>query len=550
MARTLWHILLIDDSADDRADLRQMLLLGGSRRYRFSKAELGAQGVRMALDPARGPIDCVMLDYCLPDMDAPEVPAALCNGAGLAPWPVVVITGSAVEERSGLLSAGAQDYIGKRWTSPESVTRAIENAVERFALQAALIAAKAEAEAANHAKSDFLLAMSHELRSPLSAMLGFAQLIEAGKPVPTPAQQDSVQQILRAGWYLLGRINQRGSTAAARDRHPAAVHRALCRAQPGQAAPHRRHRGALARCLLAARRRPARRRRGAHLMLPESELLSANILIVDDQAAHAKLLERVLHDAGYTDVSVTLDPQQVCALHRANRYDLILLDLQMPVLDGFAVLEALKADTGDGVLPVIALTAQPGHKLRALKAGARDFINKPFEVVEVQVRIHHMLELRLMHKMLEKHNQELELTVQQRTAELQQSEARLRRLMDLAADWHWEQNAAGEFTVVSGPVLEVLGLGKPASTVDAGGAINAAGEGDEGGEGEDIWDPVERRTLQDNIAQRRPFLDLVLNRVRADGSRQQYRVSGEPMFDQTCRFTGYRGIGVQVFIEH
>jgi signal transduction histidine kinase len=206
--RPEWHILLIEDSAEDRADLRQMLLRGGNRRYRFSEAGLGAVGVRMALDPTNGPIDCVLLDYGLPDMDAPEVLAALCADAGLPPWPVVVITGSSVEERSGLLSAGAQDYIGKRWTSPESLTRAIENAVERFALQAALIAAKAEAETANRAKSDFLLAMSHELRSPLSTMLGFTQLIESGKPAPTPAQQDSVQQVLKAGWYLLGLINE------------------------------------------------------------------------------------------------------------------------------------------------------------------------------------------------------------------------------------------------------------------------------------------------------------------------------------------------------
>lgn len=342
MARTLWHILLIDDSADDRADLRQMLLRGSHRRYRFSEAELGADGVRQVLEGPPGAFDCVLLDHNLPDMEAPEVLAALSQGTDMPPCPVVVVTGTAGESAFGLLSAGAQDYISKSWTSAESLTRAVENAIDRFALmtrhrraeaalrtseeryralfnsidagyavlemiydeqgaaidarylqvneafsrqsglievegrnvrslipdieqqwfdiygevaltgvpvrfqrhtealsiwfevyafrlgepaarqvavlfyditdrkqtEVALEAAKADAERANRAKSDFLLSMSHELRSPLSSMLGFTQLIEAGTPPPTPAQQDSVQQILRAGWYLLGLINE------------------------------------------------------------------------------------------------------------------------------------------------------------------------------------------------------------------------------------------------------------------------------------------------------------------------------------------------------
>lgn len=342
MTRPTCRILLIDDSADDRADLRQMLLQGSDRRYDISEAASGAEGVRLVLGRAPDPFDCVLLDHHLPDMDAPEVLAALCRGTDMPPCPVVVITGAAGEDGLRLLGAGAQDYIGKRWTSADSLTRAIDNAIERFALlterrrihdalrtseehyralfnsidagfailevlfdaqgvaadarylqvnpafarqsgmadavgrtirelvpgiesqwleaygavaltgqpvrlerhaaslqrwfdvyafrlgdplahqvavlftditerkqfDLALVAAKAEAERANRAKSDFLLNMSHELRSPLNTMLGFTQLIEAGTPAPTPAQQDSVQQILHAGWYLLGLINE------------------------------------------------------------------------------------------------------------------------------------------------------------------------------------------------------------------------------------------------------------------------------------------------------------------------------------------------------
>jgi signal transduction histidine kinase len=342
MEKLPWHVLLMEDNPEDCADLRQMLLRGGTRRYRFSEARFGAEGVRKVLALEDGPVDCLLLDYCLPDMDALEVLAALRNGTTMPPCPVVVITGAAVEEGQPLLRAGAQDFIGKRWTSADSLTRAVENAVDRYALQVerrrvesalraseeryqalfnsidagyavvevmfddlgaavdvrymqvnpafaqqtglidvegqtlsdlvpgieaswieafgavaltgepvrmeeysaamgrwfdiyafrlgppeahqaavlfndtserkkneiALIAAKTEADAASRAKSQFVLNMSHELRSPLSSILGFTQLIDHGEPQPTPAQQDSIEQILHAGWYLLGLINE------------------------------------------------------------------------------------------------------------------------------------------------------------------------------------------------------------------------------------------------------------------------------------------------------------------------------------------------------
>ena len=273
------------------------------------------------------------------------------------------------------------------------------------------------------------------------------------------------------------------------------------------------------------------------MMLPEADLLNAKILIVDDQSAHVHLLERLLQDTGYVHVSSTLDPEKVCELHREQGYDLILLDLQMPVLDGFGVMERLKAATGESYLPVIALTAQPGHKLRALRSGARDFINKPFELVEVKLRIRHMLEVRLLYKTLEAHNKNLERLVQERTAQLQESEARYRSLTELAADLYWEQNETGEFTKVFGPVVSILGLGEAVPVNDASADAGVA------------WDAAERQTLWDNIAARQPFLDLFLHRQRTDGSRQQFRISGQPIFDSACRFSGYRGLGAEVFPE-
>lgn len=346
MTKPSLHILIIEDNNEDLSDLRQKLLIGGNRRYRFSDAKLGVEGLKMILNPEHAPYDCVLLDYDLPDIDAPELLAMLCKGMDMPPCPVVVITGLEIDEGRELLCAGAQDFIGKSWTTPESLSRAIENAIERFKLlgerrhtedliraseeryrtlfnsidagyavmelifdrtgevrgkaidarylqvnpafakhtgmqnvegqtlrkllpelekewletfeavalsgepvrmeqyiatlqrwfevyafqlgdpqsrqvavlftditerrriASSLITAKNDAESSNQAKTDFLLQMSHELRSPLNVILGFTQLIESGNPQPTTTQQNSIKQILSAGWYLLGLINE------------------------------------------------------------------------------------------------------------------------------------------------------------------------------------------------------------------------------------------------------------------------------------------------------------------------------------------------------
>ncbi|MBP6338607.1 MAG: response regulator [Vitreoscilla sp.] len=266
----------------------------------------------------------------------------------------------------------------------------------------------------------------------------------------------------------------------------------------------------------------------------ERDILAASILIVDDQAANVQLLSRLLADAGYTQVSATQQPETVCALHRQHAYDLILLDLQMPKMDGFSVMAGLKTNEQDSYLPVIVLTAQPGHKLRALQAGAKDFISKPFDLVEVKTRIHNMLEVRLLYKRLAEHNLALEQAVRERTAELRESEARYRSLTELASDWYWEQDERGEFIKVSGPVMEMLGI-RVGPLVQGEATVS-----------DDGWNLAERQALQARIAARQPFLDFTFHRVNPDGSQQQFRVSGEPMFDQSCRFQGYRGVGIEV----
>jgi formate hydrogenlyase transcriptional activator len=165
-------------------------------------------------------------------------------------------------------------------------------------------------------------------------------------------------------------------------------------------------------------------------MISAADILNAGILIVDDRNANVLLLERMLRGVGYACIASTMDPHQVCELHRKNRYDLILLDLLMPGMDGFQVMEGLKEIEPDGYLPVLVITAQPAHKLRALKAGAKDFISKPFDLVELQTRIHNLLEVRLLYKKIENYNKVLEQRVEARTVELQTALSEIKTMKD------------------------------------------------------------------------------------------------------------------------
>ena len=269
-------------------------------------------------------------------------------------------------------------------------------------------------------------------------------------------------------------------------------------------------------------------------MIGLPEILDARILIVDDLEANTRLLAKMLSAAGHSSVESTTNPRDVCELHLKNRYDLILLDLNMPGMDGFEVLEGLKAIEADSYASVLVITAQPGHKLRALKAGAKDFISKPFDLVEVRTRIHNMLEVRLLYKQVANHNKLLEQTVLERTAELRESEERFHRLTELSSDWYWEQDVNGRFTNVSGPAIEMLGIRGDDPSDRTAEVLGPR------------WNEAERAELEANIAARKPFLDFVYSRTNADGTQQYFQVSGEPMFSPSGRYTGYRGIGMDI----
>ncbi|MEJ2576803.1 MAG: response regulator [Gammaproteobacteria bacterium] len=167
--------------------------------------------------------------------------------------------------------------------------------------------------------------------------------------------------------------------------------------------------------------------------------LNSRVLVVDDQPANVLLLRKMLGAAGYQSVATTTDPTAVRGLHRAEPFDIILLDIRMPRLDGHGVMAQLQEDaraSGDYV-PVLVLTAQEDEetRLKALAAGAKDFVTKPFNRTEVLNRIRNMLEVRLLHKAVRQQNEVLEQRVRERTAELRETRLEIIRRLGLAAEY-------------------------------------------------------------------------------------------------------------------
>jgi PleD family two-component response regulator len=158
--------------------------------------------------------------------------------------------------------------------------------------------------------------------------------------------------------------------------------------------------------------------------MPDNDhIKKALIMIVDDQEPNVRLLERLLGQAGYHNTVSTTDPTQVIDLFAECEPDLILLDLLMPEMDGFAVMQELSKHVPESTyLPILVLTADVTSeaKLRALSMGAKDYLTKPFDHAEALLRIHNLLETRILHQRLRDQNEYLEERVRERTLELQE----------------------------------------------------------------------------------------------------------------------------------
>jgi putative two-component system response regulator len=164
----------------------------------------------------------------------------------------------------------------------------------------------------------------------------------------------------------------------------------------------------------------------------------ARILIVDDEDANVLLLERHLGRAGYPNCKSTTDPRQVVDLYQAFHPDLILLDLMMPHLDGYAVMEQLRPHIAQcRYLPILVLTADMSTPARdkSLSMGAKDFLLKPFDITELLLRIHNLLETRFLYQEQQNQNEILEQRVQERTGELRQAQVEILERLARAAEY-------------------------------------------------------------------------------------------------------------------
>src|SRR5213592_1085841 len=210
--------------------------------------------------------------------------------------------------------------------------------------------------------------------------------------------------------------------------------------------------------------------------MDEQALKAARILIVDDESANVRLLERVLEREGYTHLRSTTDARQALPLYTESRPDLVLLDLAMPHVDGFQILERIKPLVPPkAYLPVLVLTADNTMetKRRALESGAKDFLTKPFDQVEVLLRIRNLLETRLLHQELARHNESLEQTVRERTERLLQTE-KLATMGGLLAGVAHELN--NPLTVVIGQTHLLRAGGAGTSLVQRAQKIHAAAD--------------------------------------------------------------------------
>jgi putative two-component system response regulator len=168
-----------------------------------------------------------------------------------------------------------------------------------------------------------------------------------------------------------------------------------------------------------------------------AEPYSASVLIVDDEAANVRLMQKTLASAGYADVAVTQDPRTVVSLCQDRRFDLVILDLNMPYLDGFQVMEQLNLELGTSGPAILVLTAQHGRdaRIRALQNGARDFVGKPFDRIELLARVRNLIEVQLAQRSMRSQNELLELKVRERTQMLQQSRLQVVQRLGRAAEY-------------------------------------------------------------------------------------------------------------------
>jgi len=199
-------------------------------------------------------------------------------------------------------------------------------------------------------------------------------------------------------------------------------------------------------------------------MITQEQISQAKILVVDDQKLHGFFLKKLLKEAGYENILCIVDPLKVLASTREFVPDLIVLDLIMPQLNGFQIMEQLSDFRSGHYLPIIALAEDRSSemRLRALESGATDFLSKPYENVEILFRISNLVQTRFLHMAVENQNKDLELKVNDRTKELKDSQLEIIRRLAQAAEFR--DNDTGVHIIrmshFCAKLAEAMGLGE------------------------------------------------------------------------------------------
>jgi len=190
----------------------------------------------------------------------------------------------------------------------------------------------------------------------------------------------------------------------------------------------------------------------------QKEKQHANILIIDDQEMNVRLLQKILENNGYKNITCCSDSREVKDLYIDKDYDLLLLDIRMPYLDGFEIMEQLNEIETENYIPVLILTAQNDQetRLHALELGAKDFLTKPFDQTEVLLRISNMLEVRLMHQQQRDLNKILDKRVKEKTRELNDTRLEVIRRLGRAAEFR--DNETGYHIIRMSQFSQIIAL--------------------------------------------------------------------------------------------
>lgn len=187
------------------------------------------------------------------------------------------------------------------------------------------------------------------------------------------------------------------------------------------------------------------------------DLKLAHILVIDDDHSSARLIELALNNVGYNNIVTTLDSKNVLDIYNDQQFDLLILDLNMPEMDGFDIMYQLKQNHGNNVPPILVLTGQDEQdiRIRALQNGARDYLTKPFLNEELIARARNLLEMHCQQKSIQHYNEQLEKKVKERTIELRSTRLEIVQCLGHAAEY--KDNETGMHIIRMSKISEMLG---------------------------------------------------------------------------------------------